>query len=398
MRSYKLLLFFFLFAFTFSFGQNSKKAKLEANQKKLNKEISLINASLKQMNKEKESSIGKLNTLNRLVTIKGQLLRNIQQEIGHLSKETSELEEIITSMSNDIDSLRKEYAEMVYQASKVHQSSSKLTLLLTSNSYQEVKSKLKLLSMFAEARQQQVEKINLMKTILEAKNTQLQERVKEKEGAKRKLEKEKSDVINLKSEQSSLVKELEGKEDDIKKKLKQKEKEKQKIERLIKRIIEAQIKANTVKTPKEQGSHGKDAIKSKEFEKNKGLLPWPIVKCFVSGRFGKHPHPTIKGIYEDNNGIKLQTPVAGAPVRCIFNGKVSTVATIPGVGKVVMIKHGKYYTVYSGVSNVTVKAGQIVTTKQTIGKTKKGIDGNYVLDFQIWNGMTKINPVPWLYR
>ncbi len=398
MKSYKFIFtLFFLGSLTLGFGQsNTKLNRLKANQRKIQREIKLISSTLVQMKKEKQSSLAKLSTINQLVLFKERLLINIEQELGYLSKETSALEDIINAMSSDLDSLRVEYGNMIYQASKVHHTNSKLTLLFTSSSYQDFKTKIKLLSLYTEARRKQVRKIDAMKIILEEKSALLQKKVKVKKTAKTQLLSEKEEVTVLKKEQISLVDDLKGKEDDVKKRLSKKEKEKRRVEKLIKDIIRKEIdRQNKKQDPK---THAKDAIKSKLFEQNRGLLPWPIIKCFVVGRYGKVPHPHLRGVTIDNYGVKLQTPLPSAPVRAVFGGKVSTVATIPGVGKIVMIKHGMYYTVYSGLTGVIVKSGQIVATKQNIGKVKKNIEGNYVLDFQIWKGRTRINPRPWLYK
>ena len=83
----------------------------------------------------------------------------------------------------------------------------------------------------------------------------------------------------------------------------------------------------------------------------------------------------------------------------VFEGKVSRIISIPGAGKALIINHGDYFTVYSNLSDVLVKAGETVELKQNLGvvitnkKTKESIT-----ELQIWKGDEKLNPSDWLFK
>lgn len=102
------------------------------------------------------------------------------------------------------------------------------------------------------------------------------------------------------------------------------------------------------------------------FEGNKGRLPWPVSKGSITEKFGKNPHPTLKNVYTNNKGIDISTP-KNAQVRAVFEGEVTSVLNIPGAGKVVIIKHGNYRTVYSNLKDTYVTSGSKVSTKKVIG-------------------------------
>jgi septal ring factor EnvC (AmiA/AmiB activator) len=75
------------------------------------------------------------------------------------------------------------------------------------------------------------------------------------------------------------------------------------------------------------------------------------------------------------------------------------VVIIPGAGKVVMVRHGEYLTVYSYLSEVYVKKGDKVSIKQPLGKlVKDSSSTDSKMHFEIWKGMTKLNPDYWIYR
>ena len=137
---------------------------------------------------------------------------------------------------------------------------------------------------------------------------------------------------------------------------------------------------------------------SASFAANKGKLPWPVISGTITARFGKHPHPVLAGIVVNNNGVDISTN-KGANSRAIFGGVVSSVAIIPGEGKVVMVRHGEYLSVYSYMSEVFVDKGDQITTKQELGVLINESGKNKTtMHIEIWKGMVKLNPEYWIFR
>ena len=58
-----------------------------------------------------------------------------------------------------------------------------------------------------------------------------------------------------------------------------------------------------------------------------------------------------------NNGIDIATS-KGALARAVFDGEVTGVANIPGSGKVVIVRHGEYLSVYANLDEVYIKPGE----------------------------------------
>jgi septal ring factor EnvC (AmiA/AmiB activator) len=139
------------------------------------------------------------------------------------------------------------------------------------------------------------------------------------------------------------------------------------------------------------------AALSSNLESNRGRLPWPVEKGFISENFGRHPHPVAEKVMVENNGIDIRTTV-GASVRTIFDGTVSKVFSIDGSSWNVIINHGRYFTVYSGLGSVSVKKDQQVKTKQTIGTVGTDYEGSAVMNFQIWKDSNKMDPATWIAR
>jgi murein DD-endopeptidase MepM/ murein hydrolase activator NlpD len=121
---------------------------------------------------------------------------------------------------------------------------------------------------------------------------------------------------------------------------------------------------------------------NKDFEKNKGALPWPVSAGVITSHFGKHAHPSLAQVTVNNNGVDFTTD-KNASALTVFSGKVTSIFDIPGAGQNVIVTHGSYKTVYSGLETVSVKIGDAVTAKQKLGTVM--YDGeDYTLHFEVW--------------
>ena len=134
---------------------------------------------------------------------------------------------------------------------------------------------------------------------------------------------------------------------------------------------------------------------SSSFEENKTKLAWPVTTGFISSKFGKHPHPVMKGIIQDNPGVDIQTN-KDETVKSVFGGKVIQIAYVPGMYNVVIVQHGEYYTVYSRLKEVMVKKGTLIPSNQPIGVVHTDKDGISEVHFEVWKNFAKLNPEGWL--
>ena len=137
-------------------------------------------------------------------------------------------------------------------------------------------------------------------------------------------------------------------------------------------------------------------LSSDSFKANKGQLPWPTEKGFISTGYGDQPHPDYSNIVIHNSGIDITTD-SGSSARAVFAGEVSGVQVSQTTNTyTVLVRHGDFFTAYSNLSSVSVSVGNKVTAKQTLGKIKTNAKGNSVLKFVINQNTTVLNPKSWL--
>jgi len=405
------IVFIILHTIYYGYAQKSKE-KLQSDKKKIESDIAESNKLLNETKKKKQVSLNQIMILNNKINQRQKLINSINSEILTLEnkiitncKETSQLTE-------KQKQLKEEYAKMIVYAYKNRNAASRLMFLFASSNVNQAYLRLKYLQQYNAYRKKQAELITntskkLNESISQLKNIQTDKTVKLK-----KSEDEELVLAKEKAEKNNAVKKLLQKEKELKIAIKQKQTEAKKLQKSIETIITAEInKAAAAKskttvttktnvkvslTSKELGLSEAEIKLSDDFSTNKGKLPWPTDKGIVISTFGVHPHPVLNDIKIKNNGIDISAS-NGSKARAVFDGKVTGIVSIPGSGKAVIIRHGEYLTVYSNLSNVYVKTGDTVKTKQSIGLINTDEEENKTeMHFEIWFGKVLTDPENWL--
>ena len=392
-----LVLLLILSAF-FTFSQKKTRSELEKEKLEIKSKIIEAEKILSETQTKQKVSIGELNALKNLIEVNELYSLNLNSEINIIEKEIVTVKAKIGSLNIDLDTLKMRYSEMLYATQKTINDQEQIIFLFSADNYNQLSLRIKYLEMIRKARNDQFNEIIKVKNRLVKQGLVLKERTNEKHVALSNFRKKKQHLDSLNTEQLDVLKLLSEQENDIREDIMQYQQERNKIDKLIQDIIKEEIaRKKLLEKERLAEEHRKARINNKKFELNRGKLSWPIEKGFVSRKFGMQEHPSIPGIKVNNPGVGLQTQ-KGAKVMVVFEGKVMTVAEIPGAGKLVMISHGDYYTVYSKLKTVLVKKGDKVDYRQILGTVNTSSQGLTELGFQIWKEMEKENPENWLIK
>ena len=409
-----ILLLAVLFALTaFDAGAQKKSDQLKQNKQKLEKEISNTQAILNQTRKNKSASLQQLSILRRQISNREQFILALNNEISALEEEMELNIKLSKSLDRKLTYMKSDYATVVYNAYKNRRQTNKLVFLLSAENFGQMFRCFKYYTSFADNVKTQVEQIQEAQREIQEKELEIQTIKDEKASLLAGHEQQLSALEKEKKEKDKLTDDLKKKEKQLAAEIRKKQQEQQRLDKAIKKAIEDEIRAaNSQKKKTNTGattSGGKTSSStellltkeekalSSSFAGNQGKLPWPVAKCAKIRDFGTYAHPDVPSVTMQNNGIDLATE-AGAAVRAVFQGEVSSVLEYVGT-KIVIIKHGEYMTVYQNLGTVSVKKGDKVTTKQTIGTVAKNTSSNtYELHFELWKNTTHLNPSNWLAR
>jgi len=366
------------------------RIELENERQKNLIKISEAEKILKETEKSKNVTTGKLNVINKQINNRLSLISNLKKEIKFQNNEILDLSGVIYSLTNDLKILKNEYSEMIYYSYKSRSSLDKLGYVFSSNSYNQMFRRLGYIVQYTNSRKKQIQEIEIVTNELDNQKNNLiyEKRIQNKLLSDEVIENNK--LQKLKRNQKKTISDLGKKERRIKKEIKERRISLEQLDNLIKEVIRSErAKLSGVDL---------DLIKLTEsFETNIGKLIWPVSSGFISNKFGVHPHPVIKNVKVKNDGIDIQTS-KGSKVYSVFSGKVSTVAFIPGMNNVIIINHGDYYTLYAKLKNLVVEKGDIITIGQNIADIVTNSDGVSELQFQVWKNNIKLNPEKWIMK
>jgi septal ring factor EnvC (AmiA/AmiB activator) len=394
-------------------AQPSKKSRsdLEKERAQKLKKIMETNKVLEDTKQKKTATLSQLNVLNQTILEQENVIKSIYTEVDLLQQEINEQTVIIQTLENDIKALKEEYARLVYQDYKYKDGFDKLLYLLSSDNFSQLVRRQAYFKHYEVARVQQMKEIEDISWAAHRYKSQLDANKNDKETLIQAKTIESQNLVQVKEQQQLVLKKLSSKESQLERELEDNKKAVKDLEKTIKDLIalerkkalEESRKASPSNSPSNNNSNNKtvptyteENIKlSGSFEANMGKLPWPVQTGRVSQRFGRQPHPVLKGVFVDNLGIDILT-TQNETVKAVFGGKVVTVTEVPGMHTIVMIQHGQYFTVYAKLKSASVSPGQQVIAKQVIGTVYTDKEGDSELQFQIWNNETKLNPETWL--
>ncbi|MCJ8165629.1 peptidoglycan DD-metalloendopeptidase family protein [Pontibacter sp. E15-1] len=385
--------------------KKKSKAQLEKEKKENLSRIKEANRILQQTKKQKEVSIGQLNAIQEKITVQKGVISNISREINFIESDVKETEGIVGALQNDLERLKKEYATMVYAASKTANSYNKLMFLFAADSFNQLVRRMRYLQQYSESRKKQVEQIDKVQAVLTGQLTILESKKRQKQNLLGKQVAESKNLHSLRQQQDSVITKLTKQESNLKQEVASRQESVRKLDKLIADLVREEIeraaRAARAAGKATSGSSSKvtltpeAALISSSFAGNRGRLAWPVERGFISQKFGRHNHPVLKGVVVENHGVDIQT-AQGANARAIFEGTVLTVASVPGMNNIVMVQHGEYFTVYAKLKSVSVKTGQTVKMKDTIGTVYTDSDGTTALQFQVWKNQQNLNPEGWI--
>lgn len=437
----RTLLIYIVLIFSIALNAQTKE-ELQRQKVLLQDQIDLANTLLKKTQNNRNASITELQTLNQKIESREKLIVNMSRQIRGIDREAAAKEREIQVLEIRIDSLKSDYAKLIQLAQYNLQPTDQVMFILSSNSFAQAAKRLQYFKDMTRYREQQVGQIHVAQENLAHEKTILVAKKIEKTALQQAQKEAKLALLADAQDQEKTVATLQSRESDLKNDINKKQREAQQLEKQIKRIIAEEMrkaKERAERTALEMEAEELGLLKGKDFSSrtsnkaiallinkarkakgmdtrddgpafamtpearalannfasNKGALPWPVERGIITGKFGKHPHPVVKGIIVDNPHIEITTE-DNAIVRASFEGEVSSVVPIPGANVMVLIRHGNYFTVYSNLITVQVKAGDTISLKQPIGTAFTDEEGKTMVQFGLWRDANIQDPYPWL--
>lgn len=427
--------------------QGQSREELQRKTQQLLKEIEEVKADLAEAQKNKKQTLGLLRKIEQKINLRNQIIQNIKGEVYLVEKDIIRTYRDIDTLKAELATLKQQYAQSVVYAYKNRSNYDFLNFLFSAGSFSDALKRVSYLKTYRSYRTQKATDITRTQANLEAKIASLTGKRQQKTDALTLESKQMVELESEKKDKDKVIAQISGQEKELRKMLANREKERKQLQNAIATIIrrereealrkereEAKKKAdaaakagngntgnataanNNANTASNKPPTGGAAappkrreasvlentpeglIRSQQFEENKGSLPWFVDKGTMTLKYGMNFIPGLgtRQIEQYSDGLTMET-TAGAPVKAVFEGEVSSVFSIGSV-QVVTVKHGKYFTTYSNLSGVNVSKGQKVSTGQVLGKAGVNDFGVGEVSFQIDTEKGTQNPESWLRR
>lgn len=444
---FRSLIFLLLLSSFLFISAQDKKATLEAKKKKLLDEIEFTQKLLTKTKASKDATMADLQALTKQIELRQKLIKEVEGEIGIYTVKINQNVDSLKQKETQLSKLKKEYADAIVRIYKSQRFADKLLFVMNANSFSEALRRVNYLRKYATFRQQQATQIIDKKTEISGEIASIDAKKRTKEELLSGQVKEKTQLSKTIVQKNVVVQSLKQKEKTLQTNISKKQQEAAKLDAQIEAIIKKEIELARLAEEKKQKEEAaklaaaeaakkkaaeeaikkaKDAGKepskadietvnkkvetpvklgntpeydqlSSNFYGNKGKLPWPVEKGFISKGFGRYNHPELNNVSFENNGIDIRTD-ANSSVRCLFEGKVVGILNNPTFKNAIIIGHGEYFTVYSKLASVNVAKGQKISTKQIIGAAYTDEDNITEVHLEVWKGAVKLNPADWIYK
>jgi len=437
-------------------GSNTRN-ELEQRKKQIMQSIKETEEQLEMTKKNKNVTMGQLHALQNKLNERQRLIGTINEQIGDIDNNIKSSTQEIGQLSQNLQLLKMRYSQSLRYAYENRSAYTTLAYVFSSRDYNDAVRRLKYLKKYRDYRKEQVVEIRITQAKLQHKIGELNSQKAQKDELLTSQVEQKKVLEKETNETNAVVKDLKGQEKQLIAEIEKNRKIAAKVNKAINDIIRREMemerkkaeeamrkkaeedkkkqlasnntnnnnpryttttttttkpggisvkndKPGTTTTPKVSHDYNlsmtPEAIAlSNNFENNRGKLPWPVEKGFISDAFGQHKHAVYDKLMVYNDGVDIRTS-QGATARAVFEGTVTSVFAITGAGWIVLVNHGRYYTVYKNLQSVSVKKGDNVRTKQPIGVVGENDEGDPTINFQIWkstgNGSSKIDPSPWI--
>jgi septal ring factor EnvC (AmiA/AmiB activator) len=389
--------------------------ELERQRKAVLEDIELTSKLLNETSASAKNSLNRLNLLSQQLLSRKKIVSLLEQEIAAINTKIKTMGDDISVLDKDLAKTKDNYAKSMQNRQQEHRTAQyKMLLILSAENLSQSYRRMRYLREYSNWQKDEAGRIVKKQEEIVRRKAELEDSRKEKQELLVQRGEENKKLEEEEQLQQKEVRELGKKQKDLQKQLQENKKQADALNKQIENLIVEDIKDSGKKAPASTSDRasGPSSSKpatgyvmtesevhlSKDFAGNKGKLPFPLTGRYaIVSSFGRHQHQELSNVKTNNSGIDIQT-TANAEARAIFKGIVTRVFVMPGYNQNVIIRHGDYLTVYSNLSEVYVKAGDVVTTRQTIGKifTDREKGNETILHFQIWKERTKLNPATWI--
>lgn len=434
-------------------AQTSDMGSVRQQKKQKQEEIKRTSSQIDNTKQEINRQLNNLRSVETDITQQERLIKSLAGQLDSINTQIGIVNDSIDAINKKLDELRRSYAVAVRKMHSHSSSFDRLMFIFSANSFHEAYRRMRYMGQFKKWRERNVSAINEQLKLLENEKSRLEKLKEQKTKNITAQQRAKLDLEGQKKKQNNVIAGLRKQDKQLRAALAEQQRQADALDKELDRLIaeeqrriaeeeslraeeerkrreaeeraaaEAQqrqeevSKSEDVRKDEKTETVGKEEKKTElsdsgkapilppaertfkgSFESNKGQLLFPVTgKYKIVSTFGQHQHPELKYVKVNNNGIDIEAE-PGAVARAIFDGRVSAVFPQDGYHTVVMVRHGKYLSIYVNLSEIYIHKGEEVKANQAIGKvfSDPNDNGRTILHFEVRKEKEKLDPQKWV--
>ncbi|RZP03055.1 MAG: peptidase M23 [Flavobacteriales bacterium] len=395
----KIYILFLLLSFSVLNAQDyqARQKKLEAQKISLKNEIIQINSLIEDSRRRSKNLANELEDLQLKISVRDKLININNSQLNNLTSIIENQTKKIADLENNLIDLKNEYEKIIYTSYKKRSTQMKLMFLFASENLNQAFKRFQYFKQYSKYRKKQADQIIIIQGQLIQKIDSLEIMKTEKQNIVKENKTVKQSLTNEIIQQDNLFRSLLKTQKDYSAQVDIKERQSRQIDNEIRKLISLAISESNKNNNSSNFSLTPEGrLISKNFQSNKGRLPWPVKEGVIVRRFGTQRHPVVRTTTINSNGISIATS-PNSIVYSVFDGEVLSVYGFSGGNPGVLLRHGKYISNYQNLSSIYVNKGDKVSANDQIGIVfTNESTGKTVLKFNIFNELKPENPIIWL--
>lgn len=457
MKKFVLVLFALSIVISSAVGQKKSIAirsseKVRQEQRDTRKRINKTKGEISENTAKTRKGLKQLGEIEADIAVRQEAINRAGARIAELNTQIVRLTDSLTQLESNISQLKTDYAQSLRAMRRQRQTLNSISYLFSAESFAQAFRRVRYIQELGRWRHDKTLKLGEAVAELNVRKTKIdsvRRRVADEQAA---MLVAKSQFDKRRSEAAALVNELKKQGRSLNTELKRQQKQLNELNRELDRAIAAEVRRaeeerrrkaaeeerrrkaaeeerrrkaaeaeshkqqpdtdqakNTESAPTakpkpqkpqpsgESGFAEQERKLTGDFEANKGRLLFPVAgKYTITGAYGRYTRPGTS-VLLDNNGIDISVP-QGTAVRAVFGGEVVSVFKVKGTGfYAVLVRHGRYISVYSKLATYSVKNGQQVKAGQNLGTVFTDPElGATILHFELRRESATLNPLEWL--
>lgn len=377
MKGCKLILLF-LFCCIISITLSAQdREQLEQERMQVIESIEATDDLIASSEADRQKGIATLVALRGQIDQRNTLLNNIKQSISAAEFEIEFNLATLDSLTQRVKSIKDQYAILLRSKYVRRLIGSKWITIFSTSNINKAFLRWNYYRQFDTYRESKIKEIESIRKIVAQKNKEIKKHALENSALIQEQQQQNSELQKRIEQQNELIKELQKDKTILQSQLLVIKEARESLNQAIESRVINELSGVKIGSDRGKSNESNPVIV-------KGKIMLPITNGYIENF----------SISDEDKTSTISLSVAkGARVISIAPGRVVSVKDVSGFGRMIILQHGDYYSVYAKMNNVIVSVGNRVKKNTVLGSVDSTENK---LHFELWKDKVRLDANKWI--